>query len=154
MFQDLGTVLVFCLFAALFVVLNVSVVSRLLRPSRPEGMKDSTYECGEPPIGSSWVRFDMRFYSVALIFLIFDVEVALIYPWALVYRRLVQAPHGWFAFAEMFFFVLVLGIGLAYVWVKGDLSWNKEVAAQEPDRGDVYGDLGKGLARASKGARA
>lgn len=134
MFQDLGTVLIFCVFAAIFVVINVSVVSRLLRPTRNEGMKDSTYECGEPPIGSSWVRFDMRFYSVALVFLIFDVEVALIYPWALVYRDLLQVPGGGFAFLEMFFFVLVLGVGLAYVWVKGDLDWNKEISGQEAKR--------------------
>lgn len=140
MFVDLTTVLVFMLFAAVFVVANVSIVSRLLRPTMPEGDKHTTYECGEPPVGSSWVRFDMRFYTVALVFLIFDVEVALIYPWAVIYKDLLSATPlsdgSAFVFFEMFFFVLVLGVGLAYVWKKGDLDWNKEVSAQ-----DAGGDL-------------
>jgi len=144
MFQDLGTVLIFCLLGAGFVVLNVSVVSRLLRPTRFQPFKDSTYECGEPPIGSYWVRFDMRFYSVALVFLIFDVEVALIYPWALVYNQLRQSPGGGlFVFCEMFFFVLVLGVGLAYVWKKGNLDWNKELSGQDADRTALGEALGR-----------
>lgn len=138
MFENLGTILAFCLFAIAFVILTVSILSRLLRPTRDEGEKLSTYECGEPPIGSSWVRFDMRFYTVALVFLIFDVEVALIYPWALVYNQVrgeELSATGFFAFGEMFFFMLVLGVGLWYVWAKGDLDWNKEITGQEIDRG-------------------
>jgi NADH-quinone oxidoreductase subunit A len=122
--QSLGNVLVFALFAVAFVVLNVSVLSALLRPRKREAAKETTYECGEPPIGSSWVRFDMRFYTVALVFLIFDVEVALLYPWARVMKSLAAAgPLVWL---EMLFFVLVLGIGLVHVWRKGDLDWVKD----------------------------
>lgn len=131
--QNLGNVLIFALFAVAFVVLNVSVVSRLLRPEKKEAAKETTYECGEPPIGSSWVRFDMRFYSVALVFLVFDVEVALLYPWARVYRALAQA--GPFVLLEMLFFVLVLGVGLAHVWKKGDLDWVKDVDVEAAKAG-------------------
>ncbi len=125
---NLGNVLVFAIFSAIFVILNVAIISRLLRPKKVEAAKETTYECGEPPVGSSWVRFDMRFYTVALVFLIFDVEVAVIYPWALVFKRLSGA--GPFIFFEMLFFVLVLGVGLVYVWAKGDLEWVKSTITQ------------------------
>lgn len=126
--QSLGNVLVFALFSVAFVVVNISIVARILRPKKRDAAKETTYECGEPPVGSSWVRFDMRFYAVALVFLIFDVEVALLYPWARVMKRLAQA--GPFIWLEMFFFVLVLGVGLVHVWRKGDLDWVKDATAQ------------------------
>lgn len=129
LFQNLGNVFVFSLLAVAFVVVNVAIVSRLLRPKKTEAAKATTYECGEPPVGSSWVRFDMRFYSVALVFLIFDVEVALMYPWARVFKTLAQA--GPFVYFEMFFFVLVLGVGLVYVWRLGDLDWVKDATIAE-----------------------
>lgn len=135
MFVDLGTVLIFILVAIAFVVVNVSVVSALLRPTKPEGAKHTTYECGEPPIGTSWVRFDMRFYSVALDFLIFDVEVAVLYPWAVVYTQLLGkqpfADGTWLVYAEGLIFIGLLALGLAYLWVKGDLSWNKDIESQD-----------------------
>ena len=132
LFQNLGNVFIFTLFSIIFVVANVSIVSRLLRPEKKEAAKETTYECGEPPIGSSWVRFDMRFYSVALVFLIFDVEVAVMYPWARVFKDLATA--GAFVYLEMFFFVLVLGVGLVYVWKKGDLDWVKDVSVEQARR--------------------
>ena len=134
LFFQLGNVFVFSIFAIIFVILNVAVISRLLRPHAPSKSKETTYECGEPPVGSSWVRFDMRFYSVALIFLIFDVEVAVMYPWAVVFRNLADWG-GAFVYLEMFFFVLVVGVGLVYVWVKGDLDWVKSVTVDEAKAG-------------------
>ncbi len=131
---QLGNVFVFALFGAVFVILNVSVISRLLRPKKKEAAKETTYECGEPPVGSSWVRFDMRFYTVGLIFLIFDVEVAVIYPWALVFRDLAKET-GPFVYLEMAFFVLVIGVGLIYAWVKGDLDWVKAVSIEQARAG-------------------
>lgn len=71
-------------------------------------------------MGDAWVRFNVRFYVVALIFLIFDVEIVFLFPWALVYRDL-----GLFGFLEMAVFLVILLVGLAYVWVKGDLDWDK-----------------------------
>jgi len=100
-----------------FVLVNLTV-GRLLRPSLPNEEKKAIYECGEPAIGTSWVQFDLRFYIVALFYLVFDVEVALIYPWAVVYREhsaqaiLVGAP-----------FLLIVVIGYAYEWYAGSLDW-------------------------------
>ena len=90
MYFDFANVLVFILVACGF-ILGSMVAGRIIRRHRPDPEKLTTYECGEPPIGSSWVRFDMRFYAVALVFLIFDVEVALLYPWARVMKRLAAA---------------------------------------------------------------
>jgi NADH-quinone oxidoreductase subunit A len=125
---QLLNVLVFTLFGIVFVVSVVAIIGRLLRPkvtTPAEPAKEETYECGEPAVGSSWVRFDIRFYTVALIFLIFDVEVAFLYPWALVFRALREAKLGLFVFADVFLFLLILGVGFIYCWRKGDLDWVK-----------------------------
>jgi NADH-quinone oxidoreductase subunit A len=109
----------------LFFIIGIGLVgaailsAMLVRPSKPNKIKQSTYECGEEPIGSPWVKFNLRFYIIALIFLIFEVEVVFLFPWALIFKSL-----GWFAFIEMIIFVVVLLVGLAYVWVKGDLEWD------------------------------
>lgn len=117
MLLDFATVLVFVVLGTLTVALMLGV-SRLLAPRNPTPVKLSPYECGEVPFGSSWVQFNIRFYVVALIFIIFDVEVALLYPWAVVFRRL-----GLVAFAEAFVFIGILLAGLAYLWKEGDLEW-------------------------------
>ncbi|RJP20185.1 MAG: NADH-quinone oxidoreductase subunit A [Candidatus Omnitrophota bacterium] len=113
--------LIFLLAAIAFVAFNV-LVPRLFRPIRPDQEKLSNYECGERPIGGPWIRFNIRFYIIAIIFLIFDVEVLFIIPWAVVYRRL-YSELGMLVFWEMFVFLTVLGVGLAYCWVKGHLEW-------------------------------
>jgi|TARA_B100001250_G_scaffold409372_1_gene433583 NADH-quinone oxidoreductase subunit A len=89
------------------------------------GEKLTSYECGEVPEGSAWVKFNVRFYVIALIFIIFDVEVIFLFPWAVVFQSLIDSNLGFLAFIEMFVFVLILVIGFAYVWVKGDLDWVK-----------------------------
>lgn len=119
MLTEFGKVLIFFIIGAAFVAAGL-ITAWLLRPHRPYPQKLSTYECGEEPIGSAWVRFNVRFYVVALIFLIFDVEVVFLFPWALVYRQL-----GLFAFVEMAVFLVILMVGFTYVWVKGDLDWDK-----------------------------
>jgi NADH-quinone oxidoreductase subunit A len=121
MLDDYATVLVFIVLGAVTVALMLGI-SRLLRPRNPSPVKLSTYECGEIPVGSSWVQFNIRFYVVALIFIIFDVEVALLYPWAVVFRRL-----GLLAFVEAFIFIIILLMGLAYLWKEGDLDWVRTV---------------------------
>ena len=95
----------------------------LLRPSNPERAKLTTYECGEEVSGSSWINFNIRFYLVALIFLIFDIEVAFIYPVVAVFRDWVANGNGLFALVEIGVFVAILVAGLIYVWTKGDLQW-------------------------------
>jgi NADH-quinone oxidoreductase subunit A len=119
MLSQFGIILLFFIVAAMFVVGGM-FGARLLRPSRPNDEKLSTYECGEEPIGDSWVKFNVRFYVIALVFLIFDVEVVFLFPWALVYQKL-----GMFAFVEMMIFLAILVAGYIYVWVKGDLDWDK-----------------------------
>ena len=76
------------------------------------------YECGEEPIGAAWVQFNMRYYIFALLFVVFDVEVVFLYPWAVVFSKL-----GVFAFIEMLVFLFILIVGFAYAWAKGALKW-------------------------------
>lgn len=119
MITEFGKVFIFILIAILFVIVAIAV-SRLIRPSRPTFEKLTTYECGENPEGSPWIKFNIRFYVVALIFLIFDVEVVLLIPWALVYKE-----FGWAGFFIGSFFLLLLALGMAYEWRKGDLEWDR-----------------------------
>jgi NADH:ubiquinone oxidoreductase subunit 3 (subunit A) len=93
-------------------------LARLIRPHRPDAEKLSTYECGLQPLSKSWYQFNIRFYIFALLFVIFDVETAFLYPWAVVFRRL-----GMAAVVEMIVFVAILAVGLAYAWRKGALEW-------------------------------
>ena len=125
-----ATVLVFFAWAIAFVG-GMLLLGSLVRPNNPEPIKLSTYECGEPPTGSAWINFNIRFYLVALIFVIFDVEVAFIYPVAVVFRDWVLKGNGLFALAEILVFVSILFVGLVYVWVKRDLEWLKKVPAAD-----------------------
>jgi NADH-quinone oxidoreductase subunit A len=90
----------------------------LLRPRLPSPVKDEVFECGNPASGPAWGRFAVKFYLVAILFIVFDVEVVFMYPWAILFRRL-----GWFGVIEMAIFVAVLTLGLVYVWRKGALEW-------------------------------
>jgi NADH-quinone oxidoreductase subunit A len=119
MLTEFGRVFIFFIIGAVFVAGGL-VAAWVIRPHRPYPSKRTTYECGESPLGDTHVRFNIRFYVVALIFLIFDVEVVFLFPWALVYNKL-----GWFAFVEMVVFLGILFVGYAYVWRKGDLEWDK-----------------------------
>ena len=119
MLTDFGKLFIFMILGAVFVALGM-LASWVLRPRRPYPTKVATYECGEEPVGQAWVRFNVRFYVIALVFLIFEVEVVFLFPWALVYRGM-----GLLAFLEMAVFLVILIVGLVYVWVKGDLDWDK-----------------------------
>ena len=123
MFSDFLIALVFLLFGVSFVILNIHILSKVLRKDHPGHVKGLAYECGEPSFGSSFIRFDIRFYAVALVFLIFDVEVVLLVPWAVALRGLTASGMGLLAFAEAAIFVAVLTAGLVYVWRKGDIDW-------------------------------
>jgi len=104
-------------------------IVRILAPNNPNPEKLSSYECGEEPTGSAWVPFNSRFYVIALIFLLFDVEMVFVLPWATVFgnKRLQSIDQRWglLSLTEMFAFLGILIIGLIYVWVKGDLDWIK-----------------------------
>ena len=126
MLFDFANVLVFTLLGLGFVGVNL-LIGKLLRPSNPQERKLSTYECGEPATGSAWVNFNIRFYLVALIFIIFEVEIAFIFPVATVFRQRMESGQGLFAFVEILVFVGILFLGLIYAWAKGDLEWVKKV---------------------------
>ncbi len=117
-----ASVAAFFLVAGGFVLVSM-LAGRLIRPDNMYPEKRETYECGEAPVGPAWFNFNPRFYIIALIFIIFDVEIAFIYPVARVFRRWVEQGMGLYAFVEIFLFVAILLVGLAYVWVKGDLDW-------------------------------
>lgn len=129
MLSDFSIILLFILAAFAFITV-VLFVARLLRPNRPNVEKNSTYESGEEPVGNANVQFNIRFYVVALVFVLFDVELVFLFPWATVFgqQRLINATGGlWgrFALTEATLFVVILAIGLAYVWAKGYLDWVK-----------------------------
>jgi NADH-quinone oxidoreductase subunit A len=132
MYFHFASVLVFLLLAVLFVAL-MSGLSALLRPHNPEPLKRSTYECGEPPTGSAWINFNIRFYLIALVFVIFDVEAAFIWPVVTVYRGWVERGQALFALAEIGLFLGILFVGLVYAWAKKDLEWLKGVPAAETE---------------------
>ena len=131
MYLHFANVLVF--FALAFVLCGLMLgLGMLLRPSNPTPGKLSTYECGEPPSGSAWINFNIRFYLIALVFVIFDVELAFIYPVAAVFKDWVERGQGMTVLLEVVTFLAILGVGLVYVWVKGDLEWLKRLPASRP----------------------
>ncbi len=128
---ELGSLLVFALLAVGFVAAALGI-GRLIRPSVPEVDKSLVYECGETPVQAAWFNFNPRFYVVALVFLVLDVEVAFTYPVATVFRRFVATGEGALAFVEIAAFVVLLALGLAYVWRRRDLDWQQ---AEPEDEG-------------------
>jgi NADH-quinone oxidoreductase subunit A len=126
MLFEFANVLVFTALGVGFVGVNL-LIGRLLRPSNPQAIKLSTYECVEPAAGRAWVNFNIRFYVVALIFIIFEVEIAFMFPVAAVFRSWLENGQGLFALVETLIFVGILFLGLIYAWAKGDLEWVKKI---------------------------
>lgn len=128
---DFGAVLIFALVAILFALGGITA-SRLIGPRAPGAEKASTYECGERPIGVAWFNFNPRFYLVALVFVIFEVDIALTFPVVAVFRRWVKTSPwlAWTALSELLLFTAVLVAALAWVWARGDLDWVKQLGAR------------------------
>ena len=123
MYFDYLNVLVFGAVGLAFVFANMLIAS-VIRPRRATDQGLEVYECGEPTIGETWIQFDIRYYTVALIYVIFAVEIAFLFPWAMVLREAFQDPAiGWYAVIKGVIFVVILFFGLAAVWAKGDLDW-------------------------------
>ena len=106
-------------------VLGALLVGFFLRPKNPNKLKLQPYECGEDPFGSAWANFNVRFYVVALIFIIFDVEGALMFPVAAVFKKFNEVGAGGVVLLSMLIFIAVLIQGIVYCWKKGDLDWVK-----------------------------
>ena len=129
MYFDYLNVLIFASVGLVFVFANL-IVASVLRPKRTHEAGLETYECGEEAIGEAWLQFDIRYYTVALVYVIFAVEIAFLFPWAIVLNDALRgvgpaagAGIGVFALVEGVVFILILFLGLAYVWAKGDLDW-------------------------------
>ncbi|MDZ7649845.1 MAG: NADH-quinone oxidoreductase subunit A [Cytophagales bacterium] len=142
-------ILLFFLGGVLFVA-SALLVSRLLRPNRPNKQKLTSYESGETPQGNAWIQFNLRFYVLALVFILFEVEVVFLFPWSVVFanKELIAETDGmwgWYAFTEMMIFIFILVLGLAYAWKMGHLDWIKsspdikDVESPVPD--SLYADL-------------
>jgi len=108
---------IFIIIAVGFVFISL-ILSRLLQPRRYTPEKYIPYECGENPIGSAWIQYNFRYYIYALLFLIFDGEVVLLYPVSVVFKKL-----KWLAFFEIWLFIIILLLPYIYIWYKGDLEW-------------------------------
>ncbi len=132
MYFDYANILVF-LFVGIAFVGVALFLGRFVRPQTPDPTKSSTYECGEKPVGSAWMNFNSRFFLIALIFLIFEVEIIFIFPVATVFRKWINGTNGMTALVELLIFILILLVGLAYAWAKGDLDWIKPAASTPPE---------------------
>ena len=107
------------LVVAAVIVGVMCTINMLIGPKRPSAIKSEAFECGNPSSGSAWGRFSVRFYLTAILFLIFDVEVIFLYPWAVELRHL-----GMFGFVEALIFIVILLVGLLYAWQRGALDWD------------------------------
>ena len=101
------------------------IISRLFGKNRPTAAKLMPYECGMNPIGNARERFSVKFYLVAMVFLLFDIEAIFLVPWAVVYKDLIQKFGKWFPYFEMMIFVVLLFVGYIYILRKGVLDWGK-----------------------------
>ena len=117
----LGSYVPLGIYAFLVVLTGAALVgaSRFVGPRRPSAVKESPYECGMPPLAEARQRFSVKFYLVALLFVLFDIEVVFLIPWAVVYRKL-----GVYGLVEMVIFVGLLVVGFVYAWRRGGLDWD------------------------------
>jgi NADH-quinone oxidoreductase subunit A len=139
--SEFGEILLYIIGSVCF-VLVAFITSWIVRPNRPNPEKLSSYETGEESTGSAWTQFNIRFYIVALIFLLFEVEIIFLFPWSTVYARkeLIDQTNGlwgWYAMIEMLIFIFILALGLAYAWVNGYLDWIKPDPKPTEHKSDV-----------------
>jgi NADH-quinone oxidoreductase subunit A len=123
MLENYFPILVFILVGVAFGILPV-VLGSLVAPSRPDSEKLSPYECGFEAFEDARMKFDVRYYLIAIIFILFDLEIAFLFPWAAIFKEIVETPAiKLFGFVEMMVFVVILVVGYVYAWAKGALEW-------------------------------
>ncbi|MBS0354264.1 MAG: NADH-quinone oxidoreductase subunit A [Proteobacteria bacterium] len=123
MLEGYFPVLVFILFAAVFGLIPI-VAGRVLGPSKPDAEKLSPFECGFEPFEDARIKFDVRYYLLAILFILFDLEIAFLFPWATILREIAASESiRLFGFFEMIVFLGILLLGYVYVWKKGALDW-------------------------------
>ncbi|MFN8397032.1 MAG: NADH-quinone oxidoreductase subunit A [Bacteroidia bacterium] len=125
-FGPIGQYLPLFILGVVAIVLGLLLVnlSKLMGPFRPNKIKESVYESGMDPVGTAHDRFSVKFYMVAMLFILFDIEVVFMYPWAVNYSLLMDKVSSLFPLMEMFVFVVILFVGYIYVWKKGGLEWD------------------------------
>ncbi|MBI5069656.1 MAG: NADH-quinone oxidoreductase subunit A [Deltaproteobacteria bacterium] len=126
---EFGAVAAFAVMAVAF-AFGAITLGQIAGPKLPSPQKSIIYECGELPIGSAWFNFNPRFYLIALVFVIFEVELALTFPVVAVYKRWIalSPTMGLVALAELLVFIFILALGLVWIWIHGDLEWVKKLA--------------------------
>jgi NADH-quinone oxidoreductase subunit A len=129
---EFSVIFIFLALGAAFVLIALGF-GAIVRPRRMRRERNETYECGEKPVGPGWYNFNPRFYMLALIFLIFDVEIVVSYPVFTVLKSWAARGQGWLAFLEILLFVVILVVGLAFLWVRGDLEWIKKIEMTTPN---------------------
>jgi NADH-quinone oxidoreductase subunit A len=158
MLSDFGVIFLFIITAIAFIAVALTI-ARLVRPHRPNVEKLTTYESGEDPLGNANVQFNGRFYVIALIFVLFEVELVFLFPWATVFGQAsliaqTDGLWGWFALAEMAIFVGILALGLVYAWAKGYLDWVRPQpqlpAVKSSVPADLYGKVNEKYAQKTK----
>ncbi|MCY4554508.1 MAG: NADH-quinone oxidoreductase subunit A [Candidatus Poribacteria bacterium] len=122
MLIDYLPILLLGVFAVLFAAINLGL-THILGPKRPNRVKLSVYESGVQPIGDARQRFTIRFDLIAMLFIIFDIEVVFLYPWAVVFKKFSETS-GLFILVEMLVFIGILLLGYIYAWRKGGLTWD------------------------------
>ena len=140
-----GVILIFIVGAFIFLLIGL-LSAKLISPSQPNEEKLSPYESGEEPTGSAWNKFNIKYYTIALIFILFEVELVFLFPWATIFANetLIKetgGTWGWISLLEVGIFIGILVIGLAYAWVNGYIDWVKP-GTKEPD---FKGVVPKGL---------
>ena len=119
LYSYIGLLLIVAILFPVSILLFSRSLSYLkVSPRKPDPVKESTYECGMKPVGSSWVQFNFRYYFYALLFVVFDIETVFLYPWAVAFKKLKL-----FGFVEMLVFIVILIVGLVYAWRKRALEW-------------------------------
>jgi NADH-quinone oxidoreductase subunit A len=148
--SEFGKILVFMLLGIIFILVGIAI-NAFLQKSKPNAIKNSTYECGELTEGPSRIPFNMRFYIIAIVFLLFDVELIFLFPWSTIFadKILLANVPNWalFNMIEMSIFIFILLLGLVYVWRKGDLEWIRPKiqipTAQSPVPVQLYDAINK-----------
>lgn len=148
--SSFGLVLLFLIIGAFFALISLSI-GKIFRPHNPTKEKLSTYECGEETVIGSWGKFNIRFYLIALVFVLFEVEIIFLFPWSkiLIDSKLQAIESSWkiYAFTEGLLFILILVIGLAYLWKNNLLDWQFDFL--QKDQKQVY--ISKNLTPSQQG---
>ena len=134
-------IIIVMMFLAIGLTAVMMLVPKLIAPKKPNKVKSEIYECGEKPFHGAWFNYNPRFYMIAVIFIIFDVEVALTFPIATVYKSWLEKGSGIIALTEILVFVLILAFAFLRLWKKGDFEWNKDVPEYETKSTDKLKEI-------------